>query len=67
MARDISTAIESLSLDKSICIYPCCKQTLNNWIKDINNMLSYENYNWRVIGEDDKKNKKGIIISVPNK
>ena len=65
MTRDISTAIEELALDGSICLCPCCKQTMNNWVKDINERLNDENYSWRVVGSFDSGNKEGIISVIP--
>lgn len=65
MARDISTAIESLLLDGAVCLYPCCKQTMNNWVKDINDVSIDNNYDWRVVGSYDSVNKKGTISSIP--
>lgn len=48
--RDTQTVIEELGLSGSVSLGKCCKQTLKNWLKDLNDILIHEKYEWRVVG-----------------
>lgn len=50
LMRDIQTAVEEIGISGTISLGQCCKQTMKNWMKDINNKLVKENYSWRVVG-----------------
>lgn len=48
--RDIQMAIEEIGLSGVINIGKCCRQTMKNWVKDINDSLVHNHYEWRVVG-----------------
>lgn len=60
--RDIQTAIEEISLSGTINIGRCCKQTVKNWVKDINDSLMHNHYEWRVVGR--MEDGIGVISSI---
>lgn len=61
--RDTSMVIEELGLSGSISLGKCCKQTLKNWLKDLNDVLTHEKYEWRVVGK--MEDGCGIISCIP--
>lgn len=60
--RDIVMAVEELSLSGSISLGNCSASTLYRWGRDINEMLSAGNYDWRV-----QVNKNDMCLEVIDK
>ena len=53
--RDITMAVEELSLSGSISLGNCSVRTLYRWGRDINKKLAAGNYDWRVqVNKEDK-------------
>ena len=53
--RDITMAVEELSLSGSISLGKCSVRTLYRWGGDINKKLAAGNYDWRVqVNKEDK-------------
>lgn len=60
--RDIQMTIEEIGLSGAVSIGKCCKQTLKNWVKDINISLTNNHYDWRVVGR--MEDGEGIISCI---
>lgn len=61
--RDTAMVIEELGLSGSVSLGRCCKQTLKNWLKDLNDVLIARKYEWRVVGK--MEDGQGIISCIP--
>ena len=61
--RDTSMVIEELGLSGSVSLGKCCKQTLKNWLKDLNDVLTHGKYEWRVVGK--MEDGYGVISCIP--
>lgn len=49
--RDETTVIEEIGLSgESVSLGKCCKKTMQNWVNDINDSLTRNHYEWRVVG-----------------
>lgn len=60
--RDITMAVEELSLSGSISFGKCSVRTLYRWGRDINKKLAAGNYDWRV-----QVNKEDMCLEVIDK